>query len=337
MRIEWNELFYLMTIVIIVFLEYTEKRTGAAQLNILLSEVNRKIFGKMMADEEANGKLAIITEGGRHQCGFCKKTEISPRDWGHLFRRDRAVVHYFCLLFSSGLEQMGPFVDGIQGYLPEDIKAEIRRAGRLTCLYCKQKGASIGCAVHKCKVKFHYPCGVANGTLSEFLDPFHSFCPKHKQKRRGKMPSTVTDYTCILCVSIVTDREKMVWSECCKTRVFHKECIRNLVDTAGKYSVKCPHCNEKRKFRKAMQLSGIYIPPESAVSWETEANENEDIVAHPAPQASVSAQNMTPRAALVQQSHPIQSSDDSEDQRAGKRLLLQQENENVSSICGNLD
>ena len=85
-------------------------------------------------------------------------------------------------------------------------------------------GASIGCAVAKCKVSFHFNCGLDNGTLSEFLGKHDSYCPEHK--RRGEVPSTVTDYECITCMSMVSDKEKMVWSDCCKTRVFHKECIQ---------------------------------------------------------------------------------------------------------------
>ena len=56
-------------------------------------------------------------------------------------------AHYFCLLFSSGLNQNGEEHEGIQGFLPQDILKEWRRGQRLKCAYCKKGYATVGCSV----------------------------------------------------------------------------------------------------------------------------------------------------------------------------------------------
>ncbi|XP_068123242.1 PHD finger protein 11 isoform X4 [Hyperolius riggenbachi] len=40
----------------------------------------------------------------------------------------------------------------------ETVKKEIKRGKRLSCSYCKKKGATVGCDVGRCKKTFHYPC-----------------------------------------------------------------------------------------------------------------------------------------------------------------------------------
>ena len=38
-----------------------------------------------------------------------------------------------------GLEQKGKDDDGIRGFLPADIRKEIKRGARLKCVYCHKK------------------------------------------------------------------------------------------------------------------------------------------------------------------------------------------------------
>lgn len=96
-------------------------------------------------------------------------------------------MHYFCLLLSSGLHQSvtdesvdsNSSKDSLYGFLVKDIIqgttkgnmqkccyfqlnfvvsydvfAEVKRAWKLRCSFCFQRGASIGCVVHKCKVAY---------------------------------------------------------------------------------------------------------------------------------------------------------------------------------------
>ena len=105
-------------------------------------------------------------------CNICKKEEIPGLDRNHAqlleYRALRA--HYFCLLFSSGLGQSGHEAEGLQGFMPYDVQREIKRGSRLKCVYCKEKGATVGCARQQCKKSYHLPCGIENSSLQQFFD-----------------------------------------------------------------------------------------------------------------------------------------------------------------------
>ena len=92
-------------------------------------------------------------------------------------------AHYFCLLFAPGLETNGEDEDGIKGFLPNDILKEWRRGQRLTCSYCKNKYATVGCSHKSCKKTYHLSCGMRNGSLQEFCDSFASHCVDHRPKQ----------------------------------------------------------------------------------------------------------------------------------------------------------
>ena len=81
-------------------------------------------------------------------------------------------VHYFCLLFGSGLAQNGPEDEGVAGFLPKDIMKEQNRGGKLACSYCKNKGATIGCYVENCSMKYHFHCGLAKFCQFKFFGKF---------------------------------------------------------------------------------------------------------------------------------------------------------------------
>ena len=48
-------------------------------------------------------------------------------------------AHYFCLLFSSGLEQNGEDEEEMKGFLAADVLKEWRRGQRLKCFSCTKK------------------------------------------------------------------------------------------------------------------------------------------------------------------------------------------------------
>ena len=91
-------------------------------------------------------------------CDFCQSNSgILSCD--HLHRLEDITAHYFCLLFSSGLGQKGGDHDGIKGFLAPDIRRELKRGARLKCVFCKKKGATVGCAEPTCKKSYHLNCG----------------------------------------------------------------------------------------------------------------------------------------------------------------------------------
>ncbi|MEN2499415.1 MAG: G2/M-phase specific E3 ubiquitin protein ligase [Marteilia pararefringens] len=81
-------------------------------------------------------------------------------------------MHYYCILLSSGLAQNGEEDEGLRGFLLPDIYREMRRGTHLKCKFCQHPGATIGCCVKSCSVKFHYPCGLSNQCLFQFFDHF---------------------------------------------------------------------------------------------------------------------------------------------------------------------
>ena len=105
-------------------------------------------------------------------CILCQKETIPDMDSTHqqLLEYDNLRAHYFCLLFSSGLGQSGLESEGLHGFMPLDVRRELKRGARLKCVYCKKKGATVGCARQACKKSYHLPCGMLNGSLQEFFD-----------------------------------------------------------------------------------------------------------------------------------------------------------------------
>ncbi|GFG39697.1 hypothetical protein Cfor_11102 [Coptotermes formosanus] len=68
-----------------------------------------------------------------------------------------------------------------------------------------------------------------------------------------------------------------IWAPCCSSKSwFHRDCVQRLALSAG-YFFKCPLCNNKTVFQKAMLDFGIYIPEQDA-SWELEPNAFQELL-----------------------------------------------------------
>ena len=68
-----------------------------------------------------------------------------------------------------------------------------------------------------------------------------------------------------------------IWAPCCRTNTwFHRDCVQRLALNAG-YFFKCPLCNNKTIFQKAMLDYGVYIPEQDA-SWELEPNAFQELL-----------------------------------------------------------
>jgi hypothetical protein len=62
---------------------------------------------------------------------------------------------------------------------------------------------------------------------------------------------------------------RLFYTPCCK-KWLHLTCIQQQAYNAGLYFIKCPLCNDKDMFKKAVVDHGIYIPDKDA-SWEESA------------------------------------------------------------------
>ncbi|XP_054270224.1 uncharacterized protein LOC128991406 isoform X2 [Macrosteles quadrilineatus] len=219
---------------------------------------------------------------GDQKCVFCHQTDIDEMKYGPVYMHKNIITHYYCLLLSSNMEQNGRDSDGILGFLGNDIHKEVRRGARLYCTYCRSGGATLGCAVAKCKVVFHLPCGMKHGTLHQFFGEFKSFCAKHRpvQKISAKiLAESSKNAMCGICYEKVVPRpiHETLWAPCCqKSAFFHRDCVQKLATSAG-YFFKCPLCNNTSTFQKEMKEFGVYIPEQDA-SWECVPNAYQDLL-----------------------------------------------------------
>jgi len=210
----------------------------------------------------------VLSEG---VCDFCQ-SDTSILSCDVLYRVEDITAHYFCLLFSSGLGQRGEDCDGIKGFLPVDIRRELRRGSRLKCVFCKKKGATVGCAEAACKKTYHLNCGAKHDCLMQFFNQFKSFCSRHRGVGSSRPRRNSSNVNCTICQQKLGAGRKIdlsiVYASCCDGG-FHKDCVQSMSLSAGFQHFRCPNCNDTEKFVPCMQQSGIYIPEQDA-SWERE-------------------------------------------------------------------
>ncbi|XP_018398467.1 PREDICTED: putative uncharacterized protein DDB_G0282133 [Cyphomyrmex costatus] len=151
------------------------------------------------------------------------------------------------------------------------------------CSYCKKLGATLGCCNIRCKRIFHFPCGVKAGSLHQFFGEFRSYCKNHRPKQnideQVLKQATSVDVVCYICYDKVNTNDivKSLWAPCCKKDAwFHRICVQQLALSAG-YFFKCPLCNNKKDFQKAMLEYGIFVPSQDA-SWELVPNAFEELL-----------------------------------------------------------
>ncbi|KAF3429958.1 hypothetical protein E2986_01232 [Frieseomelitta varia] len=217
-------------------------------------------------------------------CCFCGLSQNNELEFGKFYEDGEILTHYYCLLLSSNMQQRGKDDQGILGFLKTDIKKEILRGKRLVCSYCKKPGATLGCCNVKCKKIFHYPCGLRAGTLNQFFGQFRSYCIKHRPKQKIDIQvkaelAKTKEVVCCICYEEVDpyDTVGTMWAPCCKKNTwFHRKCVQQLAMSAG-YFFKCPLCNDKRSFQKAMLEFGIFIPSQDA-SWELVPNAFQELL-----------------------------------------------------------
>merc|ERR1711971_1334783 len=128
------------------------------------------------------------------------------------------------------------------------------------CVYCKLKGATVGCTKQECKKSYHLPCGMKHGSLQEFFDQYKSYCCLHRrgqkvgrQKRKNKVNE------CGICHESITPKPgpTSILAPCCNGAWFHH---------------KCPLCNNLQEFSGEMQRLGIYLPQRDALAWNEQEN-----------------------------------------------------------------
>ncbi|XP_060860107.1 PHD finger protein 7-like [Metopolophium dirhodum] len=181
-------------------------------------------------------------------CMVCGRKEISEQLYGPLFKLDDVVIHHFCILLSSRSIQNGADNDGIYRFLLKDIRAELSRASKQNCFYCKKKGASILCCGGKCRKVFHLPCGLKNGSMHQYFQSFKSFCQQHRIQQTIDLSELKksTSPQCAICKNDVirSSVPTSIWAPCCKDQNFNmsQDCSICLGDIDNKsYTNACKH------------------------------------------------------------------------------------------------
>ncbi|ODM91913.1 G2/M phase-specific E3 ubiquitin-protein ligase [Orchesella cincta] len=223
---------------------------------------------------ESSTLTTIKVEDANHVCVLCRSPKVDELRLGPLYFGEDLTAHYFCLLFAAGLVQKGDDSEGILGFLPVDIKQEAKRAFRLKCVFCRSIGAASGCCEKKCKTSFHFRCGLDNGIAYHFMGNYECYCVNHAKFTPAKEPPP--DQECPVCLCTISKGESSVSASCCKSAVFHKECIQQMAFSAG-YFFKCPTCNAQPNFQEEMRKQGVFVPEQDA-SWELEPNAFQELL-----------------------------------------------------------
>nr|XP_026483164.1 uncharacterized protein LOC113391417 [Vanessa tameamea] len=248
-------------------------------------------------------------------CAFCQRMVDEETTYGKLYRIGDIHCHYFCVLLSCCLIQRGKDEDGLFGFLYPDILAEIERSKKHKCSYCSRDGATLGCSVSQCRKQFHLPCGREKQAVSLFYGNYKSFCKDHAPKQKiadavmakarvrmsihnklkrekrqnskkiNKKISSDTECqetvesVCVICYESVDGfpTNQTFWPPCCgRDAWLHRSCLERMALSAGVHYLKCPLCNDKDHFYKAVLDQGYYIPDRDA-AWELEQNAFSDI------------------------------------------------------------
>uniref|UniRef100_A0A8C8DW88 G2/M-phase specific E3 ubiquitin protein ligase n=1 Tax=Oryzias sinensis TaxID=183150 RepID=A0A8C8DW88_9TELE len=223
-------------------------------------------------------KLYLYRQG----CVLCRINDDDPALFGEkvTLKQQNLTVHYLCLLTSCGVYQRGKENEGILGFLVDDIRQEVRRSSHLTCVSCKKKGACVGCNVRSCRQMVHFPCGRNLSFISQFTEPFPSYCKNHAPSQSLSVdPNISLPQSCSVCLDSLDPVLSYSVLKCpsCHASWFHRDCVQRQAFSAGLFFFKCTLCNNKDRFQQEMLRMGIYIPERDA-SWELESDAYSDLL-----------------------------------------------------------
>ncbi|XP_059047576.1 uncharacterized protein LOC131842997 [Achroia grisella] len=246
--------------------------------------------------------LAKLVTKEKGPCAFCHENVDDELIYGKLYIIGGIKCHYFCVLLSCCLMQKGKDEEGLFGFLYPDILAELERSKKHKCSYCGRDGATLGCSVGQCRKQFHLPCGRRKNAVSLFFGTYKSYCQIHAPKQsvaanimvnakmrmkksKNKEQTAISDKSnadvsiseetvCVICYEEVDGypSTETFWPPCCaRDAWFHRTCLQRMALSAGMHYLKCPLCNDKDDFYKAVVGQGYYVPDRDA-AWELEQN-----------------------------------------------------------------
>ena len=118
------------------------------------------------------------------------------------------------------------------------ILLQVKRGARLKCVYCKRKGATVGCSRPQCKKSYHLPCGEANRSLQQYYGKFASFCFAHRPAQKPMPPAKAAGARreCPICLQAVGDdapAHSKLYPACCFGGWMHRQCVQKTALSSG--------------------------------------------------------------------------------------------------------
>lgn len=168
-------------------------------------------------------------------------------------------------LFSTDLQQRGEDNEGIEGFLLKDIRKILKNTNNIKCCYCGLPNATARCQYNRCQKIFHFFCGMHKNALSQFCGAFTSFCDKHNLNRskniRRYLAISTYSTNCIYCQEIITPDSDYFVTECCRSCVMHKTCLKVLnLQSCSSCCCSFQHCvNGNSFFRDTLWHTAILL------------------------------------------------------------------------------
>jgi len=174
-------------------------------------------------------------------CGEPERGELGPL-------LSSVHCHQLCLKFSSGLRARAGAAP-----LPKDVEVvrEVKRCRKVTCVYCKRRGAATTCAAEECSRTFHLGCGLARGAAT--LHPTSSaYCSNHRPYPALTCPAPRP--ACPLCCAPVSPPEVLQCPAC--SVYLDRACLDRRAATG---LAACPSCHDAAGFRGLLEGFGVWF------------------------------------------------------------------------------
>ncbi|NWT48199.1 PHF7 protein, partial [Chroicocephalus maculipennis] len=194
-------------------------------------------------------------------CMLCRRADADPDICGRKLEKQGLCLHEFCLFFANNLRQHRVEELGLLGFLPEDIRRTVDWAAQKDCFVCGETGATITCREMSCERRFHLPCAVEGGCVTQFFFQYRSFCWQHCPEQAVEA-APEANTTCLICLEPVGDQKSYGTMVCpaCKHAWFHRGCIQGQALRDGIACFRCPLCRDRDAFPSEMLTMGIRIP-----------------------------------------------------------------------------